>query len=207
MVREHLPSRREVWNAGATIRLTTMPVTLLQRVARGETAAVAACIDEYGGIVYSLAVRYLRPVGDDVDDAVQEVFTEVWKNADRFKPELGSEAAFISTIARHRLIDRQRRAMSRKRAAVNHSEIRAMVPEVKNATELNDDARRAAEAFGRLDVQEREILWFAIYQGLTQEQIAEAINIPLGTVKTRARRGLMRLREMLGAASAEGVAR
>ncbi len=176
-----------------------MPDTILQRIARGDHAAVAACLDEFGGMVWGLADRYLRPLGEDTEDAVQEVFVEVWKSAGRFDPALGSEAAFIATIAHHRLIDRVRRA---GRRPTLHVEDPGTIAEAKlhqhtDHASNRDDLRRASEAFKTLDKDEQQVLWYSLYHGVPHEKIATLIQAPVGTVKSRIRRGLMRMREAL----------
>ncbi|MCC6425842.1 MAG: sigma-70 family RNA polymerase sigma factor [Phycisphaerales bacterium] len=180
-----------------------MPAPLLQSIAKGDPTAVSQCIDEYGGTIYALANRYLKYLGEDVEDAVQEVFVEIWRSASRYNPTLGSEAAFIATIAHRRLTDRQRRAQIRRTAPLEG------IPTVAQQTEhripdhagLRDDLRAAAVAFESLDKDEQQVLWYSLYQGFTHERIAAAIQIPVGTVKTRIRRGLMRLRELLSPVS------
>jgi RNA polymerase sigma factor (sigma-70 family) len=175
-----------------------MADTLLQRIARGDPSAVAACIDEYGGTVQSLANRYLKFLGDDLDDAVQEVFVEVWKSAGRYDPALGSEPAFIATIAHRRLTDRQRRLASRKATSLEQLPIvEGKGDHAADRTELREDLRAAYDAFEKLDRDEQQVLRYSLYYGLTHERIAALIHAPVGTVKTRIRRGMMRLREML----------
>ena len=85
-----------------------VPLTLLQRVADGDAAAVDECLSEYGGLVWSLA-RKMCPRHEDAEDAVQEIFIEVWRKADNYDPDVASEATYITMIARRRLIDRYRR--------------------------------------------------------------------------------------------------
>jgi len=176
-----------------------LPTAFLPRIAAGDPLAVAACIDEYGGTIWGLAERYLKGFGDDLEDAVQEVFVEIWRHANRFDPLQGSEAAFIATIAHRRLIDRQRRAQTRRAVHFEDHGFLASKPLAFNSAELADDVRKATEAFQKLDADEKQVLWFSLYHGLSHERIATTVNIPLGTVKTRLRRGLMRLRELLQA--------
>ena len=86
-----------------------MTSTILQSVADGNAAAVDECLGKYGGLVWSLA-RRLCPRHEDAEDAVQEIFVEIWRNAAKFDPEIASEATYVTMIARRRLIDRNRRA-------------------------------------------------------------------------------------------------
>jgi len=175
-----------------------MPSSILQRVAAGDPAAVRACLDEYGDTVWSIAHRYLAPLGEDVDDAVQEIFVELWKSAPRFDPSKGSEPAFIATIAHRRLINRQRRAARHRSVALANVAEPAGTPAPKASENLHEEARAAAAAFEKLAEDEKQLLHLSIHHGLSHERIAKATDLPLGTVKTRIRRGLIRLRQMLG---------
>lgn len=179
------------------------PANLLQRIARGDEGAVAACVDEYAGMVYALAKRYLEPVGGDAEDAVQEIFVEVWRCAGRYDAGLGSEAAYIATIAHRRLIDVQRRVCARPRMVGEVVEggagEKAGAGGVGVASTIQaDDLRRTAAALAQLEEQERSILLLALHRGLSHSRIAEMVGIPIGTVKSRLRRGLLRVRELIG---------
>lgn len=183
--------------------------TILESIARGDSAAVRRCIDEYGGLIWSIANRYLRGYGEDLEDAVQDVFVELWRKADRFDRAQGSEPTFVATIAHRRLIDRQRRAASRRKFehayAGNPSATADASPRSAATVEVAPGARQEAldentavgRAVGRLSEDEREVLVLSLGHGLTHERIAESTNLPLGTVKTRLRRALIRLREEL----------
>lgn len=172
---------------------------LLQRVATGDTRAVAACIDQYGGLIWSLARRLLiRPT--EAEDAVQEVFIELWKKAHLFDPSIGSETTFVAMIARRRLIDRRRRESRRLESDAVHIDevpIPTTVETIK--FELQDEAARAARALGELKPEQRSVLQLAVCEGWSHQLIAERLGLPLGTVKTHVRRGLAKIREELGA--------
>jgi RNA polymerase sigma factor (sigma-70 family) len=172
--------------------------TLLERIAAGDPDAVQECIDCYGALVWSLARRQLRQHAD-AEDAVQEVFIEIWRNAGRFDPARASEATFITMISRRRLIDRQRK-LGRTTATQSIVEEPAVDSGADPANvDIQEEAERARMFMGRLRADERRVLELGLLKGLTQTEIAKAADMPLGTVKTHARRGLMRLREMLGA--------
>ena len=181
-----------------------MPLTLLQRVADGDAAAVDECLGQYGGLVWSLA-RRLCPKHEDAEDAVQEIFVEIWRNAGKFDPRIASEATYVTMIARRRLIDRYRRRSRDLDTALLKEELVASDAEHERWTEISDEASRAREKMQQLRPEERQVLELSINQGLSQSQIAEATNLPLGTVKTHARRGLIRLRELLGVDAAGNV--
>ncbi len=168
---------------------------ILHRVATGDPAAVRECISRYGGLVWSLA----RRVGlseSEAEDGVQEVFTSLWQNASRYDPTIASETAFVATIARRRLIDR-RRKVGRRPGAVTLSEEITGGGSAAGGGEVSEQAARSAEALSRLSDEQQRVLRLSVYEGLSHELISRATGLPLGTVKTHARRGLIRLREML----------
>jgi RNA polymerase sigma-70 factor (ECF subfamily) len=170
--------------------------TILERVAAGDQAAVGEFISQYGDLVWSLARRYL---GNDADaeDAVQDVFIEIWSSAGRYDRNVASEVAFISTITRRRLIDRLRRYQRRPQTESIDDQIGARQPAVPSR--LDDDAELAQveRVLGEMDPQHREILSMSLYQGFSHSEIASRLEMPLGTVKTRVRRGLIHVREQL----------
>jgi len=163
--------------------------SILTRVARGDADAVRECLDRYGPLVWSVA----KKAWDDystIEDVVQEVFIDVWKSANRFDPEKASEATFIATIARRRVIDRRRRA---GRAPVQEliEETTASVDDAGlEQVDLGDEARLAREALSDLKPDQRRVILMSVVDGLTHPEIASATGIPLGTVKSHIRRGL-----------------
>ncbi len=166
--------------------------SILERVAAGDERAVTECVDAYGGLVWRLARRYLDRADLEVEDAVQEVFVEIWMVAGRFDPALGSEPGFIATIAHRRLTDVQRRVTSRRRrqlAAIDGA-ASATIPASVHAS---DEVQRAVSTFNGLPDDERRVLWMAVKQGLTHHQISDATDTPIGTVKTRLRRAMGRM--------------
>ncbi|MBN1852854.1 MAG: sigma-70 family RNA polymerase sigma factor [Pirellulales bacterium] len=185
-----------------------MHSTLLERIAAGDPDALKECIDDYGALVWSLARRHLNR-HSDAEDAVQEVFIEIWRNAGRFDPAIASEATFITMISRRRLIDRQRK---QRRSIVTQTIVEEPAADSRagqDQVDIQESAERIRFFMDRLRTEERRVLELGLLEGLTQSEIAKVADIPLGTVKTHARRGLMRLRELLGADlnpnSAEGM--
>jgi len=170
---------------------------ILERVALQEEGSVDEMINRFGNLVWSI-VRKFCFNSSEAEDAAQEIFVEIWKSAPRFNPEVASESTFIGMIARRRMIDRIRRqgrtiptTSGEQPEAADHSE-----PPVKRF-EVSDEADATSKAFEKLRPEQREVLHLAIHHGRSHEQIANSTGLPLGTVKTHARRGLMRLREML----------
>jgi RNA polymerase sigma-70 factor (ECF subfamily) len=168
---------------------------VLPRIAAGDPAAEPDCITRYGGLVWALARRFLGNAAD-AEDAVQDVFIELWRNAARYDPARASEPTYVTMIARRRLIDRKRKA-GRTPASQPLSEEPPGVPPRTDRVEIEDDAARAAAVLGELREDERRVIQMAVYQGLTHEEIAAATGLPVGTVKTHIRRGLIRVRERL----------
>ena len=119
-------------------------------------------------------------------------------NAGKFDPGVASESTYITMIARRRLIDRYRRRSRELDTAPLQEDAVASDAEHEMQSEINEEAARARKYMQQLRPEERQVLELSINDGLSQSQIAETTNLPLGTVKTHARRGLIRLRELLG---------
>lgn len=177
------------------------PSRILADVAAGHPEAMEACIAEYGGMVWSLALR-MSPTREDAEEGVQEVFVDVWKHARRFDPTVSSETTFVAMLARRRLIDRHRRRGARP-AATSLAEFAAMpAPDAMSPVEIADEAAHVRGLLGRLRAEERQVLELALGAGLSQAVIAARLGLPLGTVKSHARRGLIRLRQLLDESTA-----
>lgn len=177
---------------------------ILQRVAAGDAAAVQECIDRYGGLVYTLA-RRMCPATAEVDDAVQEVFIELWRKAERFDPAIAEEPVFIAMIARRRLIDLRRRLARHGGGEELPEALESPESAQEYGVELRDSAAQAERAFKELRPEQQKVLRLAVWDGLSHQRIAELTGLPLGTVKTHARRGLTRLRELLQPATARSA--
>lgn len=181
---------------------------ILARVAAGDELAVQECLDRFGGLVWSLA-RRMCPNYADAEDAVQDVFISLWRNAGRYDANIGTEATFVAMIARRRLIDRARRRGRRPGEGVLFTENSGMPEDgsgrVGGDAELREEAVRAEGVLDRLSRDQQSVLRLAIYRGLSHEKIAQSTGMPLGTVKTHIRRGLMRVRDLLGERGGMGV--
>ena len=179
-----------------------MAQVILQRIASGDKTAVEECINTYGGLVWSLA-RKMFSKSEDAEDAVQEIFIEIWKNAGRFDASKSSETTFIAMIARRRLIDRLRKET--RQPGIDSLEDILTEPAQNTNQDIQTiaEAKQAAEAMRDLRPEQRQILQLSIVQGYSHQEIADALKMPLGTVKTHARRGLIQVREILGLGDAE----
>jgi RNA polymerase sigma factor (sigma-70 family) len=171
---------------------------LLPRIAVGDSSAVTSCIEEYGNLIWSTARRWSANA-PDAEDAVQEIFIDLWKSAGRFDPTVSSETTFVMMIARRRLIDRRRRKQvgtepldfSDQSGCVDrHSDPQA-------TAELEEESAIAREFLGELKEDERRVLELSVNDGLSHQEIAKRVGMPLGSVKTNIRRGLGRLRDRL----------
>ena len=174
-----------------------MAEAILKRVADGDAAAVQECLKRYGGLVWSLARKMLRN-SDDAEDAVQEIFVDVWKNAGRFDETKSSETTFIAMIARRRLIDKIRYSTRRISADSLDDVLLEPFTRADKTLEISVEAEQAAEAMRKLRPEQQQVLRLSIVQGMSHQEISQATGMPLGTVKTHARRGLLHVRELMG---------
>lgn len=169
---------------------------ILKRIADGDKSAVQDCLDKYGGLVWSLARKMCRNSAD-AEDAVQEIFIDVWKNAGRYDESQASETTFIAMIARRRLIDRLRKV-------TRQPEIDSLDDSIFEPSGGSDnilvtiEAKEAAKAMKDLRPDQKKVIYLSVVQGCSHQEISDALNMPLGTVKTNIRRGLMQVREVLG---------
>lgn len=171
--------------------------TILQRVAVGELSATRECLDRYGDLVWAMARRYLRSRAD-AEDAVQDVFIDVWRSAARYDSSMGSETTFIATIARRRIIDRIRRAgRSPVTESLDDEDCEFPEPGVPATSEQDAEVALVERALGTLDPRHRQVLALSLLEGFTHDEIAERLAMPLGTVKTWVRRGLIHVRGVL----------
>lgn len=158
------------------------------------------CIARFGGLIWTLASRLGLPESES-EDAVHEIFTEIWKHGHKYDAGIASETAFVATIARRRLIDRRRR-IGRQPVKQQLMEETARAPGGASSDRafVQEDAARAERALLQLSSDQQRVLRLSVYEGLSHELIARSTGLPLGTVKTHARRGLIKLREALGVA-------
>jgi RNA polymerase sigma-70 factor (ECF subfamily) len=176
--------------------------SILQRIAAGDAAAVRECLDRHGPLVWSLVRRFVRDRAE-AEDAAQEIFIALWKSAARFDPAIASEATFVAMVARRRLIDRTRAATRVPRSEPLEGALEVGTDAPRERLDAALDATRAARAFEALSPDQRRVLELAVLGGQTHQEIAQATGMPLGTVKSHARRGLVRMRELvLGPAGA-----
>lgn len=183
-----------------------MSKTILNRIAGGDAAAVEECLNCYGGLVWSLACRFSLN-DSEAEDAAQEIFIDLWRNAWRYDETRGTEIAFVSTLARRRLIDRNRK-LQRTLSARNLPDFQQIIDgsTVELSSNASDDIERLKQCLKLLRDKDKLVIELSVYSGLSQTQISDTCEIPLGTVKTVIRRVLIGLRKCMGAAATEEIA-
>lgn len=177
-----------------------MTQAILQRIGQGDRDAVQECLSKYGGLVWSIARQMLRN-SNDAEDAVQEIFVDIWKNANRFDETKSSETTFVAMIARRRLIDRIRYSTRRLSADSLDDVLLEPFTRADKDMQVSLEAEQAAEAMRNLRPEQQQVLRLSIIQGMSHQEISDATGMPLGTVKTHARRGILQVREYLGLAA------
>lgn len=172
------------------------PLSALERIAAGDPDAVQDCVDHYSGLVWSIARGMMRTAAD-AEDAVQDIFLSIWKNAATFDPAKSSEKSFIAMIARRRLIDTLRKA-GRRPTLVALPENGADPPSDDHlVTQRGAEALVAKRLLGELRPDQRQVIEFSVYQGMSHSEISEATDIPIGTVKSHIWRGLNLVRKRI----------
>ena len=170
--------------------------SFLERVAAGDEGAMVACVDRYANLIWSLARRFTSS-GTEAEDAVQEVFIDLWSSAARYDSSKASETTFIAMVARRRLIDRLRKTKREPNMEEIDAAAEIGTPGHAAATEVNDEADRALRLIKTLKPEQQQIIQLSVYHGHTHQSIADTLGLPLGTVKTHLRRGLLRVREAM----------
>lgn len=171
--------------------------TLLTHVAKGDQAAFEALYDQLGSSVYGLVRRVLRNPSQ-AEEVAQEVLLEVWRTASRFDPARGSAATWTLTIAHRRAIDRVRAEEAAAAREQRTAQVPAATDEVAETVEASMDAERLRRCLAGLTELQRESITLAYYGGYSYAQVAALLDTALGTIKTRIRDGLTRLRACLG---------
>jgi RNA polymerase sigma-70 factor (ECF subfamily) len=178
---------------------------LLHAVARGDESALAALYDRYNSILLGLLLRILHS-RSEAEDVLQEVFLQIWQRAANFDEARGRGFTWMVTLARSRAIDRLRSLQSRQRA--DDTALRDAPEAVGDASQdaYHSEQREIVRAaLAEIPEEQRRALLLAYFEGLTQSEIAARLGQPLGTVKTRMRSGMSKLRELLGERMGRGA--
>ena len=171
--------------------------TLLTHVAKGDQAAFEALYDRLAASVYGLIRKVLRNPSQ-AEEVTQEVLLEVWRTASRFDRARGSAATWVLTIAHRRAIDRVRAEEAATAREQRSAQVPADIDEVAETVEASMDAERLRRCLAGLTELQRESITLAYYGGYSYAQVAALLDTALGTIKTRIRDGLTRLRACLG---------
>lgn len=185
---------------GLAVSRGPTPGDLIRRMAAGDRDALAPFYDRLAPLVYPLILRIVRSP-TDAADVIQEVFWEAWQSAHTYDAARGTPEAWIVMRARSRAIDRARSTRRRGETFVAPLDESLAASADARPDEAVADRGLVRAALERLPEAQREVIELAYYGGLTQTEIAERLKQPLGTVKTRMRLALERLREALGGAS------
>lgn len=177
---------------------------LAMRMAAGDERALSVLYDRVGTLAYSVAMAMLHDAAE-AEEAVGDAFAQVWRQAGRFDAARGSLQGWVTTVVRSRALDRLRARRRSERVVVDESAIPeglggaaadvAATPDV--AAESDEQRRQVETALAALSPAQQESLRLAYFEGLSQSEIAERLDEPLGTVKTRMRAALIKLRTML----------
>jgi RNA polymerase sigma-70 factor (ECF subfamily) len=175
---------------------------LLARITKRERAAFEELYTRYSNILYATAMKFLKEDAD-AQDVVQDVFIQIWDKAKLYDPAKGKPLTWALTMTRNRSIDRIRAIQRRTRLRDDFeketvADESAGIREALSGVDASERTQILRDAVARLSPEQRKVIDLAFFGGLTQSEIADRLGEPLGTVKARARRGLMKLKEHLG---------
>jgi RNA polymerase sigma-70 factor (ECF subfamily) len=181
---------------------------LVRGMAAGDDRALGALYDRWQGFVHGVVARILRQP-NDIEDVVEETFWQAWRQASRFDPARGAVQTWLLTIARSRALDRARALRRRRESPIEGDDGEVVVQQVAPDdpgldTEAAERRRIVTAALAQLPAEQREALELGYYGGFSQSEIAERTGQPLGTVKTRMRLAMQKLRSQLQILRSEG---
>lgn len=171
---------------------------LIVSLRQGNRNALSILYDRYGGLVYTLALKLLDR-NDEAEDLTQDIFLSFWQQ-EKFDPNRGKLSSYLCLVTRSRAIDRLRSRKSEQKSIERLQQI--VIPETDLPTPLEsvtlvEEQIMVCQSLAQLSDRQRQLLELSYYQGLSQSEIATQLNLPLGTVKTHMRQGLIKLRQLL----------
>jgi RNA polymerase sigma-70 factor (ECF subfamily) len=170
-------------------------IALIARIVARDAAAVGELYDGHSRLLYGLILRIVKDRGE-AEEILQEVFVQVWTRADTYNVQLGTPIAWLVRVARNRAIDRLRANTVRTRT-VEATPLPPPVETPETRAAMSEKERAVARALASLPPDQRQLIEYAYFAGLTQSELATRFGLPLGTVKTRVRTGMMTLRRDL----------
>lgn len=166
---------------------------LLPRIATGDSSAVEEFVETYQRVIWWMARQY---ASNDPEDAVQEIFLALWQNAAKYDESKAKESTFVGMLARRKLIDRYRKTTRRPQTQELESAPERVL-EIDSRIEQKAEVALATRAMEGLRPEQRSLIELSVFEGLSHREISDHTGIPLGTVKTHIRRGLMQLRQLM----------
>jgi RNA polymerase sigma-70 factor, ECF subfamily len=173
--------------------------TIVEALCQGDRSALGALYDRYSSLVYKLGLRILK-TEEAAADLTQEIFISLCNRPDRYNPDRGSLTVFLSVLTRSQALNRIRSAKSQDNLAQRFGRVAMAIPSENpnlDQASLAELSQRVCAALAQLPEAQRHVLELAYYEGFSQSDITEKTGIPLGTVKSRSRQGLLKLRELL----------
>ena len=176
-------------------------LNLIQRIIAGDSAALGALYDRFGRLVFSLAFQITGDSGS-AEEITQEVFLQIWNKASTYQTDQGKVATWVTSVARHKAIDALRRKGARPEGHqmefADGEEPDLVDPAgVEEQVELSQRSLVIRRAIAQLPLEQRQALTLAYFKGMTHQEVAEITGEPLGTIKTRIRLAMLKLRQML----------
>lgn len=174
---------------------------LMAQVRAGDQSALSELYDRHGRMVYAIALKFLRDASR-AEDLTHDVFLTIWEHPERYRPEVGPFSPWFYRVARNRAIDVLRRLRRESQPGDQHV-FEMMLPDPEpdpsEQASVRAESQRARMALESLPDSQRSVIELAYFSGMTQREMADHLNEPLGTIKTRVRTGLRRMREILEA--------
>ena len=193
----------ELWNnqgmASMSSKDLAHEIQLIARMASRDSKAMSELYDLYSGLLYSVVLKITR-VQSEAEEVLQDVFVSAWDNAHKFDPKKAKVFTWLMTIARNKAIDRVRSKAYKVQQASSGDEfekIEAATVSPLNSRMAKENASVIKEALDCLPEEQKKVIQLSYYEGQSQSQVAETLGIPLGTVKTRMRLGMLKLTEEL----------
>ncbi|MBM6621620.1 ECF RNA polymerase sigma factor SigK [Micrococcaceae bacterium RIT802] len=192
---------RMPWARTAEEPAPTNHEELIQRIAGGDETAFEALYDDVSARVFGLIRRVLRDESQ-CEEVLQEVFVEVWQQAARYDADRGRAVSWIMVVAHRRAVDRVRASQSSRDRDLRQGamEFEESYDDVQDTVEAHLEGERVQSALKNLSDAQRKAIELAYYGGYTHQEVAKLLEVPVGTVKTRIRDGMIRLRDQLGVA-------